>query len=125
MEVTFLEVVNTPKTSKICLIQVALHNSPHRTRKRANERELEQPWGVLGIEVQLQFNASIGRIEMDSRRRVSRRHVSGPSLAVAEMMWAEPMQRLDIHGGRGRETSSAYLKLEKMEWPVLATCVEG
>ena len=71
------------------------------------------PW----IEVQLQFSASIVRIEMDSRRGIS-----GPSLAVAEMTWAEPMWHLDIRGER--ETSSVLTSSWK-GWHGLFSNVRG
>lgn len=60
---------------------------------------MRRPW----IEDQLQFSASTVRIEVDSRRGISE-----PSLAAAEMMWAERMRRLDIRGER--ETSRMLRK---------------
>ena len=98
LEGTFLEVANTPKTSDVYLIGIALHNSPRRKRKRMNERKraaMGSPW----IEVQLKFSASVVRIETDSRRRIS-----GPSFAVAKMTWAQ-------RSGGKRDIWCAYLKL--------------
>jgi hypothetical protein len=51
----------TPTTSDVCLIR---NNSPSRRRKRRNAGGQQwSPW----IEVELQFSASMVRIEIDSK----------------------------------------------------------
>jgi len=66
LEGTFLEVANTPKTSDVCLIRIALRNSPRRKRNR-KRAAMGNPW----VEVQLKFSASMVRIEMDPRKVIS------------------------------------------------------